>query len=157
MKNRIIGYLILLFITVGCDPNRIYEENIDLDEAIWKLEDSKKFEFRIEDVSSSYNLYFNIRNTLTYPFQNIYIRYNLRDSTNKVLQSELKEYHLFDVKTGEPQGDGLGDLFDNRFVLSEGQKFDYSGNYSVDLQQFMRLDSLPMVVSVGLRVTINED
>ncbi len=157
MKVHTIVNLFLFIGVIACDSNRVYEDNIDLEDALWLVDDIQKFEFEINDVKSRYGLHFNIRSTLSYPFQNIYIKYNLRDSTDNVLKSELLEFYLFDTKTGEPQGDGLGDLFDNRFPLIEEYKFNYAGNYSVDLQQFMRLDSLPMVVSVGVRVAVQEE
>lgn len=148
---------LLLLLVVGCDSNRVYEENKDIPDAIWRLNDIPKFEFEIENTNQSYGLHFNIRSTLSYPFQNIYVQYNLRDSMNNILKTELKEFHIFDVKTGEPQGDGVGDLFDNRFLILEDYNFDSPGRYSMDFQQFMRLDSLPMVVSVGLRVAVMKE
>ncbi len=151
MRLGIIIFLLLL-INAGCDQNRVYEENKDIPDAIWRVNDIPKFEFEIEDNKQSYRLHFNIRSTLSYPFQNIYVKYNLRDSVHKILKTELKEFLLFDVKTGEPQGGGVGDLFDNRFLILEDYNFDSPGRYSVDFQQFMRIDSLPMIVSVGLRV-----
>ncbi len=153
MQRYFISFILLLI--MGCDPNRVYEENKDISDAIWRLDDIHSFNFNIEDSNLTYGLHFNIRSTLSYPFQNIYVQYNLKDSTNNILKSELKEFSIFDLKTGEPLGDGLGDLFDNRFPIIDAQKFDYPGRYSVDFQQFMRLDSLPMIVSVGLRVDKN--
>ena len=154
-----LAILLPLFLLLGsCDPNRVFEENVDLENAIWKVEDKPEFEFLISDVSSRYNLHLNLRNTLSYPFNNIYIKYNLRDSIETLLSSETLEFHLFDPKTGEPQGDGMGDLFDNRFPLIEDYSFNHTGTYTLDYEQYMRVDSLPMIVSVGLRIEqVTED
>ena len=153
MRNKVSAfYCILAMLLYGCDPNRVYEENQDIESAIWKSGEIISFDFPIEDDSSSYNLHLNIRNGIAYPFHNLYVKYELRDSARNELHSELKEVFLFDPKTGEPYGDGLGDLFDNRFPLLEQYQFDYPGIYTLGVQQFMRIDSIPMVVSVGLRV-----
>ena len=61
-------------------------------------------------------------------------------------------YNLFDPKTGEPFGNGLGDVFDHQFLLLENYKFERPGPYNFKLQQYMRMDSLPEVLSAGIRV-----
>lgn len=150
--KRIALAIIALSVLIACDPNRVYEDNADIQDAIWEIDVIPQFEFEIDDASAPYNLHINIRNGISYPFHNIYVKYNLKDSSDRVLMTDMTEFFLFDPKTGEPQGDGLGDLFDNRFPLIDNLQFDYTGRYSVEFQQYMRLDSLPMIVSVGLRV-----
>jgi len=60
---------------------------------------------------------------------------------------------LFDPKLGTPYGQsGLGDIFDHQFVLTEKFSFESSGVKTVEIQQFMRYDSLPEIVSIGIRV-----
>ena len=156
MRRTVTICIVTVLLISGCDPNLVFESNTDVNDAIWLLNDVKKYDFQITDENLSYDLSLNLRNTLSYPFHNIYVKYTLKDSLNNVLESELKEYYLFDAKTGEPVGDGLGDLFDNRFSLIENYNFRNVGRYAVELQQFMRLDSLPMIVSVGLRVERSE-
>ena len=146
----------LLFGLVSCDPNRVFEENIDFENPYWIKDQPAEFEFEIQDISTEYDLFFNVRNSLSYPFQNIYIQYTLKDSLNREVLSELKEFYLFDQKTGKPLGDGLGDIFDDSFPLNEDYSFKNTGIYSIKLEQFMRLDSLPMILSVGLRIQKSE-
>jgi gliding motility-associated lipoprotein GldH len=59
---------------------------------------------------------------------------------------------LFDPITGAPLGDGLGDIFDHRILAVSNQRFPENGLYRFKIQQFMRQDSLPLILSVGLRV-----
>ncbi|MDA0194637.1 MAG: gliding motility lipoprotein GldH [Bacteroidetes bacterium] len=146
----------LLFGVFSCDSSRVYEENAVLETPYWVKGQSLEFQFAIDDKSSNHDLIFNIRNSLSYPFQNIYIQYILSDSLNQEMMAEMKEFYLFDQKTGEPLGDGLGDLFDNSFPLYEGYSFKNTGRYSIKLEQFMRIDSLPMILSVGIRVQKSE-
>ncbi|MEQ9423177.1 MAG: gliding motility lipoprotein GldH [Cyclobacteriaceae bacterium] len=153
MKIRSTLFLALpIIIFSSCDSSRVFEDNSDFEEPIWKSNDPKSFEFNITDNSNSYNLKANIRSSIAYPFHNIYVQYDLLDSVGNSINSELKEFYLFDQKTGEPQGDGLGDIFDNQFLLIGHHQFKATGNYKVELRQMMRLDSLPMILSVGLRV-----
>lgn len=154
IESTILIWVIL--ICTACDPNRVYEQNQDLESALWHADQPVSFEFAIANDSLLYNLHLNVRNGIAYPFHNLYVKYDLRDSTERSLKSELKEVFLSDPKTGKPYGDGLGDLFDHRFPLLLNHKFDYTGMYKIEIQQFMRLDSIPMIVSVGLRVERSE-
>ena len=59
---------------------------------------------------------------------------------------------LFDPKSGEPYGSGVGDLFDHSQPVLENYTFPASGDYKAELRQYMRLDTLPYILSVGWRV-----
>ncbi len=138
---------------ISCsDPQRVYENNIDFNEKIWTVENVPEFEFEISDVPNTYNLYYNVRNSISYPYHNLYVRYSLEDSLGNVLSSKLQNMDLFDPTTGEPHGEGLGDIFDHRILAIEGHEFTNKGIYRFKIHQFMRQDTVPMILSVGLRV-----
>ncbi|MBL6446853.1 gliding motility lipoprotein GldH [Fulvivirga sp. 29W222] len=147
--------IILLFLISGltaCDSNRIYEENIDLENKTWIADSSLTFQFQIKNQERKYNLYYNLRNSVSYPFQNIYVNYTLEDTLGNQISTELVNKDLFHPKTGKPYGDGLGDIFDHRFPLLKSFQFEQAGTYRLKLEQFMRRDSLPEILSVGVRV-----
>lgn len=144
-----------LFI-LSCDTSRVYEEFNDMEDAFWHIDSIQRFPFTIENTSQTYNLLATFRNASSYPYYNIYFQYSLKDSADRVLKEELREYDFFDAKTGEPLGSGLGDLFDHLVPLEESYEFDRTGDYSIELKQYMRLDTLPFILSVGARVEISE-
>ena len=148
----VLVFLIVAVLATGCDTNRVFEENKDFAKRSWNVSDTVNFEFRISDPAASYNLLYNIRNTMDYPYSRIFVNYTLEDSTHKVLATKLVSNYLFDGKTGEPNGDsGIGDIYDHRFPLLENRKFD-AGKYFVKLQQFMRTDTLAGILAAGVRV-----
>ena len=153
-QNRTSFYLLFsLSFLFSCDSNRIYEDNLEFKDHAWKVTEEARFSFTIPDTARRYNLYYNVRNTLDYPYARIFITYHLYDSTGSELSRKLVFHDLFDQKTGRPLGDsGLGDLYDHRFPLLEHRRFSYRGKYSVKLDQFMRQDTLQGVVAVGVRV-----
>lgn len=142
----------LLFALWACDPARVYERNVDLAEAVWHKDSLVHFQINVADTSVPYHLSVNVRNASAYPYYNLYLKYALTDSVGKILHSELKDFHLFDPKSGRPLGDGLGDLFDHRFRILENMKFPGPGSYRLSVQHYMRVDQLPLVVSVGARL-----
>ena len=145
-----ILFILLLF---GCDSSRLYEQNSDFKNKIWSSGDIKTFDFNIPDASLGYNIYFNVRNTMDYPHYNLYLSYHLKDSLNQILKEDLKSVNLFDPKTGKPEGkSSLGNIFDHRILVLENFKFESPGKKELELQQFMRYDSLPEIVSAGIRV-----
>ena len=138
---------------VSCDEIRLFEENKDLKDNQWLLQDTIAFTFTIRDIGKDYNLLCNIRNTSDYPYARLFLNYSLRDSTGTTLSTELKSLYLFDSKTGQPFGNGgIGDVFDHRLMLLENYRFKYNGRYTLSFDQQMRLDTLGGISAIGFRL-----
>lgn len=142
-----------LLILAGCDSNRVFEDYTEFSDRIWKINNPASFEFEIKDTAKKYNLYYNVRNSLDYPYARFFVQYTLLDSSSTEISKKLVSNFLFDQKTGRPLGrSGLGDVYDNQFILLENQKFKSQGIYKIQLEQFNRQDSLRGILAVGLRV-----
>jgi gliding motility-associated lipoprotein GldH len=147
--------LISLFFT-SCDRNVVFEGKQDFPERYWAFNNPATFNFEIADTELKYDILVSIRNSATYPYQNIYMQYYLEDETGRLISRELKNIQLFNPVTGVPVGKGLGDLFDIERPFLEEYQFENPGKYSFRIDQFMRQDSLAEVVSVGLKVKYSE-
>ena len=151
--NQKLWLITAIMILCGCDSSRLYEANEDFSEKVCVSDDIRSFSFDIPDSTLGYNIYFNVRNTMKYPHYNIYISYRIKDSVNQVINEELINFDLFDPKSGNPYGQSsLGDIFDHQFLLHENFLFESSGTKVLELQQYMRYDSLPEIVSCGIRI-----
>src|SRR6478752_5254976 len=152
------GISIILLLAIAstffsCDANRVYEMNHDFADRTWNLMEQPEFEFKIIDPGQRFNVYYNVRNSLDYPYSRIFVTYHLQDSLGNELHSKLNTQHLFDEKTGAPLGSsGLGDIYDHRFLLLENYEFKQPGKYKLKLEQFTRQDTLTGVLAVGVRV-----
>lgn len=141
-----------IFLT-GCDNTRVYEQITDFEARQWVTTDKPEFEFVVDNIGIRYNLYADVRNSVSYPYSRFFFTYNLQDSSGVDLQKQLLTEHLFDAKTGKPFGkSGIGDLYDHRFLLLKDYEFKNKGKYKVTFEQFMRMDTLPGILAVGLRV-----
>ena len=148
-----LGAAVIIIGLLSCDEQRVYEMNADFDARYWPVSEKPEFEFAISDTVATYNLYANVRNSLDYPYANIFLTWYLRDSAGVLLEKDLVRQLLFDEKTGEPFGEsGLGDLYDHRVPLKTHYRFPYAGKYQVALEHYMRTDSLAGVLAVGVRV-----
>lgn len=152
MRIFLLLFITTLFFT-GCDDNRVFEQIADLDDAQWLVSEKPEFEFVIDNSGAQYNLYCNIRNSVSYPYSRFFFTYYLEDSTGTEIKRALMTEYLFDAKTGKPFGkSGIGDLYDHRFLLVKNHQFKGKGKYRVKFEQFMRMDTLPGILAVGLRV-----
>lgn len=150
---RISGVFASIILLMACESESLYEKNQEFSNRIWHIDSIAEFQFEIPSDTQEYDISLNIRNTLSYSFQNLYIQYYLEDTLGQSLNSALTNYQLFDAKTGEPFGDGgVGDIYDHRFMLLENYRFPDKGIYRMKLQQYMRRDSLTEIVAVGIRV-----
>ena len=153
MKNVATPLLLLATLLISCDSNRVYENNTEFADRSWKVIEEPRFEFKVSDTTARYNLYYNVRNTLDYPYARIFVTYHLYDSTGKELFKKLIYNDLFDQKTGRPFGEsGLGDLYDHQFAVLNHYRFHFPGKYSMKLDQLMRQDTLKGIIAVGVRI-----
>lgn len=147
-----VGTICVLF---ACDSQRVFEKNVEFKERIWKISEPVGFDFQIEDTIKKYNVALNVRNSLNYPYARLFFNYELISPDKNLLSKNLVAEYLFDQKTGEPFGtSGLGDVYDHQFTVLKNYSFKKAGIYHFKAEQFMRLDSLPGVVAVGLRVEL---
>jgi gliding motility-associated lipoprotein GldH len=154
---RIVICLVLIAtFAISCDSNRIYEDNVDFKDRAWKIAEPAKFEFQISDTTKRYNLLMDVRNSTDYPFARLFVNYDLKKDSI-ALSKELISVYLFDQKTGKPFGNsGIGDIYDHQFFLLKNYSFKKMGQYQMGLKQFMRQDTIPGILAVGLRVEVVE-
>jgi gliding motility-associated lipoprotein GldH len=152
MKQAITILVAAIFLC-GCDDSRFYEKNYDFENRVWMVTHKPSFEFNIDDTTQQYNIYCNVRSSLTFPFARLFLKYYVTDSLGKVEREKLVSADIFDRKTGEPQGaSGLGDIYDHRFMILKNHSFDHAGKYKILLEQFNRKDTLDGILAVGVRI-----
>ncbi len=151
---RSFGFLIVIaLLASGCEKERIFQKNIDMDEPGWLVSSRPSFDFMITDINQKYNLYCNIRNEVSYPKANIYLTYYISDSTGMELKRRLVSQFLFDEKTGKPHGSSaLGDIYDHQILIEKDYSFKSPAKYTITFEQFMRTDTLSGILAVGLLV-----
>lgn len=150
--KKIILISLLSIAAFSCKDNSIWKAHEDFKDASWYIKKVPSFTFEIKDETQTYNISYLIRNTVQYPYYNLYITRELYDEKGILMNTKLEEVILFDQKTGKPLGDGLGDLFDHKILSYRNLKFPKKGKYTVKLKQYMRQDPLVGIMSVGINV-----
>ena len=154
MRFSLLFSVCSLLILFSCDPGRVYEKNIKIPDGIWDKDNKVSFEVFIDDTASSHNLYVNVRNTSLYPFSNLYLFIETTAPSGHTIR-ETFEITLSDEQ-GKWMGSGLGDIWDLQQIYKENVKFAQRGNYTIEYQQAMRMDKLPFVLDVGLRIEVGK-
>lgn len=152
MRLGIISFL-LGVIFFSCDSDRVYEQNKTLKERYWRVDDPMVFDFTIKDSSQPYTIFYNVRNSLEYPYARLFVQYTLTDSVGTQIDKKLNAQFLFDQKTGKPFGQsGIGDVFDHQFMIIEKYVFKQPGKYQLKIEQYNRQDTLRGILAIGFRV-----
>lgn len=131
----------------------MFEKNETLDDRRWLVSQKPVFEVSVPDSKIPYNVFINVRNSVDYPYSRLFLTYHLKDSAGKEVSTKLVSGILFDPKSGAPHGtSGLGDLYDHQIPILKNHIFPYAGTHRIELEQFMRKDTLEGIVAVGVRV-----
>lgn len=157
--------LAFLLLLAACDEQRVFEQNKDIEDYAWHKDSVVSFQVNIQEPEIPYHIYYNIRNGLSYPAQNLYLQIEIADSAGRAIASDLNNIELFDRQTGKPYGDGLGDIFDHQIPVYRDFTFPHAGNYHVNIQHKMRETDrgimkgshLPFIMSIGIRVEKTEE
>lgn len=152
MRSLMLIFM-LAVVASACDDARVYEKNFDFEHRYWLANEKPEFEFEIPDNSVRYNVYFNVRNSVSFPYSRLFFKYHLQDTTGNEVEGKLVPSFLFDQHTGKPEGSsGVGDIYDHRIPLLSNFAFPKPGKYKVSFEQFMRQDTLEGIMAVGVRL-----
>ncbi len=147
--------IVLLMLTSCGDSNLVYEQNLEIPNARWLMNDQALIEVDVTDTVSQHNFMINVRNTEEYPYRNLYVFIKTTFPNGKSSRDTVG-IELADA-TGRWLGSGSGYLSSNRYptnaiMYSYNKRFPMSGKYRFEIQHAMRVDTLYGVRNIGLRV-----
>lgn len=150
MRAFVALAITFLFALTACDSNRLFEENKEITGGVWDMNQRVSFDFEVPDTTTKYNFYFNIRNTDDYPFSNLYVFSHI-DFPNGKMGVDTIELPLTNPD-GSWIGTGQGDIHDCQLIFRKGVRFPVAGKYHLEIEQAMRMEKLPGVKDVGIRI-----
>ncbi|OJW66751.1 MAG: hypothetical protein BGO68_00235 [Candidatus Amoebophilus sp. 36-38] len=141
-----------MLIFTACETNTIYFYRHKLPDCKWHRDMPLAFNFNVQDTTQAYDVYLLIENTPQYPYQNFYLTYYLKDNSLTLLTTELKNYLLFEPKTGKPLGKGWTKNKSHEVIMMKSHYFTHPGTYRLELDQFMRTEILSGICSIGIKI-----
>lgn len=141
---------VLFSILVGCDAQRVFEENKAIPSQSWSANQPVRLLADITDTVQPHNVYVNVRVTSSYAYSNLYLFLETRYPGGKMSVDTLE--CLLADEQGRWLGKGSGNVWDNQILLKKNVRFPRRGVYSFLISQGMRKDPLADVTDVGLRI-----
>jgi gliding motility-associated lipoprotein GldH len=156
MRKRIeINLFVLIlssFLMVSsCKSNVEFTGFAEVPGKTWKLTYIPEFNFQISDTLSSNNIWFMIRTGSSYPYRNIYLFVTALTPDGKTISDTL-QYYLADEKGNWYGSGGVGDIHSLNLPYKSNIYFPLKGTYKLRVQHGMRIEDLPGVYDLGLRV-----
>lgn len=149
----LIAFCSALLLT-GCLPSPYYQKDVTIPRNQWAYQFKPSFKFEITDTTSTYNLYFIIRHTEAYSFSNIWMWVYTKQPGDSTFQRSRVEIPLAEP-SGKWLGKGMGELWEQRLPMTKDgapMVFNKAGTYEMQFEQNMRINPLPEVLQIGLRI-----
>jgi len=144
----------LLFLSVllisSCDSSGVYDKYKSISNAGWEKNSKQCFDVNIKDTIQEYNFILNIRNNNEYPYRNVFFFVNTHFPDSTVSRDTI-EVVLADKK-GQWLGEGFGEIKTSKFMLQHSIRFPQKGDYTFEVMQGMRCDTLKGIEDIGIRI-----
>lgn len=147
-KILLLLSVVLLLTATSCRRGVFYEEILPVRNEAWSLNDTLHFAFDITDTLQYYTIYMNIRNSIDFETQNLYLFMDSEDPQGNINRDTL-EFLLADAH-GNWIGKGSGRLKDYQYLFYPKVRFPYSGTYKFSFVQAMRTEKLEGIANFGM-------
>jgi gliding motility-associated lipoprotein GldH len=147
-KNLFFLFIILTVTAISCHRSPFYQKNDSMPNETWNIDSTLVYEFTILDSLQYYNFYIDVRNTTSYPYQNLYLFFTTQFPDSTMFTDTLN--CILSDAFGRWTGKGTGKLKENRFVLKSKVRFPQTGTYIFTAQQAMREDNLTGITNFGI-------
>ncbi len=154
MKNWNFTFYLFALITLfsSCEEEFIINETYSFSSNGWPMTQKVIFPFEIKDASKAFDLSISIRQSNDYPFHNFYFLTKIMDSKGQIIKQGLAEAFFYDPKTGKSIGKSAGSIIGHKYVILKNITFPKNEKYIVQLEQYMRKDTIAGIVSIGASI-----
>ena len=144
---------VLVFIAFSCGNKHTFVVEKEMPKGdFWTNDDFVRAEFNV-DKGIPYNIYFELKHTDDYPFENLYLR--IIDNFTGKKDTDIVNINLAN-SYGIWYGDKRGDNYTFSTLLRKAFKFKDSSIHAIQIEQFTRRDSLEGVTKVSFYIDENQ-
>jgi len=142
--------LLFCMLLFSCNTIDVFEKFESFPKNEWHLSNPPTFFFAVKDTTARYYIYFVIRHTDAYKYNNILVNISTQSPAG-TKQTQLVNLKLADNTKGW-LGAGMDDIFDSRIKITNAPVALKAGVYTFTIAQAMRDEPLAAVLSAGIRV-----
>lgn len=127
----------------------------DIPEEGWQYQNVVIDSFEVTNPHLYHQYYVNLRINGDYAYSNIHVKLTTISPDSSTKEEIIPI--LLAEKSGRWLGSGLGDVLTFQVPVMGKQEFKQKGKYTVKLEQYMRLEFLPNIVSAGMKIEQQEE
>ena len=148
-----LSLLIFALAFASCQTSiDVFERNVVIPNHAWSSGFKPEISFKVTDTLARYNIYAVIRHTDAYEFNNIWLNIYTKVPGDSAVRKQQLDLKLATDEKGW-LGSGMDDIFEHRILITgKPEPLTRSGVYTFRLENIMRVDPLPEILNVGIRV-----
>ncbi|MBP5548288.1 MAG: gliding motility lipoprotein GldH [Bacteroidales bacterium] len=148
--RTVIAFVVLATFFISCDRNVVFDEDRRVDEKGWHVSDALVFNYEATDTSNTFLCCIDLRNTIDYPFSNIYFSLKTIFPDGSVA-ADTNLHFILTEKDGRPLGRQNGRYIDGRYPFCYFH-FPQQGVYQFVVEHAMRDTVLIGIKEVGISI-----
>jgi len=141
---------ICCLLLTACNSDLIFDESKDIPNASWSYANPIPFEFEVKDTTKTYQVLLEMTHAGDFGFQNCYVQITTRfpngEEKKQAVSLELA------AQSGIWNGECSGNTCSLEIPLQAKAKFKQPGKHSITVEQFMRVDPLPGIKAISLKI-----
>ncbi len=149
--NKIIILIGLVLTLIACNNGAVYDKYEPIPDYQWEYSNLLTFEVNLDDKSSAYDLFINLRHADFYPYNNLWIILHIKSPDSESFTQERIQISLA-AQDGTWFGDCMGDICDVQIPIKKNISFPEKGVYTFKLEQNMRQDPLIGIMETGIKI-----
>ena len=135
----------------SCTNNVLFRGDKEIRDG-WHADSTIAFHFKISDTINIFYSEINIRHTISYPFQNLFVFIHSTTPDGQTTTDTL-ECVLADIM-GKWKAKGVGNIIDFTQIYKDSIIFKTKGKYKIAIEQAMRYGELPSIKSLKEVVSV---
>jgi len=150
-------FILFIILIHACSTPIEHSEYTNLNNGIWKINDTLRFSFSNTDTLENRSIFINVRNDNSYEFSNLFLITEMEAPNGETVLDTL-EYEMASPD-GAWLGKGSGSIKENKLWFRENIVFPDSGVYNFKVSHAMRkngnvsgIKELNGITDVGLQI-----
>jgi len=148
---RQVVFVLVVFSLLSCTNNFPFKSDKEIKDG-WHADSTIVFQFNISDTTNVFYSEINIRHTISYSFQNLFVFIHIITPDGQTSTDTL-ECILAD-NTGKWNAKGVGDILEFTQTDKDSIVFKTKGKYKIAIEQAMRHGELPAIKSLEKIISV---
>ena len=152
---KITTIIVSSLFLVSCNQRNIYSEYRSIEQSLWHKDSLLTYNMFIEDTSSTYDVFINVRHIETYSFQNLWFFISHSNTNHSNITLDTIEFYLANDR-GAWLGSGRNGIIEMPVLYEQNYHFHQIGEQRYTIQHGMRDSLLGGKYEVGIIIKKNE-